>query len=128
MIEFSTTFKMFLDCNHIPGIGSGDEAMWDRTILIPFSERISDDEINRDLQEELKEEAAGILAWAVRGCLRYQEEGLNPPKGVTNAGQEYRKENDLYGRFLEEHCVVKEGLEVATSTRLPGAPTSAICS
>jgi putative DNA primase/helicase len=52
----------------------------------------------------------GILAWAVRGCLDWQKDGggatglLIPPE-IKAATQDYRQEEDVIGRFLQECCV-----------------------
>ena len=48
----------------------------------------------------------GILAWAVQGCLAWQEHGLEPPEAVRKATDEYRSEMDLLGQFLEDSCIV----------------------
>jgi putative DNA primase/helicase len=55
------------------------------------------------LLDKLKEESPGILAWLVRGCLAWQEEGLNPPVSVKMATDEYREEQDWIQIFLD-HC------------------------
>ncbi len=47
----------------------------------------------------------GILAWAVEGCLRWQEDGLEFPASVLHATAEYRDESDQVGRFIAEECV-----------------------
>jgi len=49
-------------------------------------------------------ELPGILAWAVRGCLDWQKEGLKEPTAVTQAVDIYRKEMDTIGQFLQECC------------------------
>jgi putative DNA primase/helicase len=54
----------------------------------------------------VREEGPGILAWAVRGCLGWQETGLNPPATVADATQEYRSAQDVLAGFLHEHCVL----------------------
>ncbi len=36
--------------------------------------------IERDGPEVFQEELPGILAWAVEGCLLWQQEGLEPPE------------------------------------------------
>ena len=51
-------------------------------------------------------ELSGILNWALDGCQQYQQEGLNPPNVILKATQEYFRENDRIGRFIEEKLVV----------------------
>ena len=51
------------------------------------------------------EELPGILAWAVRGCLAWQEaDSLREPAAVVEATQGYRDEMDTLAQFLEECC------------------------
>ena len=74
---------------------------------------IEDDEVDTDLLEKLKDEAPGILAWAMRGCLQYQEDGLKQPKEVEAAVHEFRNDSDIFGRFVAEYCVPHSGAEVS---------------
>jgi len=53
-------------------------------VLIDFPHQIPEAMKNNNLNEELKVEAPGILAWAIRGCLEWQRGGLNPPEKVLN--------------------------------------------
>ena len=64
------------------------------------------------LPEKLKEEKTGILAWLVRGCLEYQDKGLNPPEIVKAATEEYRQDEDIIGHFLQDRCVTKSECKV----------------
>ena len=57
------------------------------------------------MTKKLCAEGAGILAWAVRGCLEYQKNGLKPPKLVAEATAEYREESDVLNDFLHDACV-----------------------
>jgi len=57
------------------------------------------------LQAKLLAEANGIFSWGVEGCLAWQREGLNPPKPVLDATDEYFEAEDALGRWLEERCV-----------------------
>jgi putative DNA primase/helicase len=52
----------------------------------------------------LREESSGILAWAVRGCLEWQQKGLQPPAAVIRATAEYQTESDRLGEFVGECC------------------------
>ena len=61
------------------------------------------------LKDKLRDEAPGIPARAVRGCLAWQREGLNPPEVVRNATATCRTESLPMARFLEARCVVQTG-------------------
>ena len=47
---------------------------------------------------------AGILAWAVRGCLERQEKGLAIPNSIEASDQRLSGGNGPDRRFLEEMC------------------------
>lgn len=122
MVEFRPTHKLFLMTNHRPAIPPTEYAMWKRIHLIPFTLSYVDDpkedfERKRDpkLPEKLKAEASGILAWLVRGCLEWQQRGLDPPEYVKEAIAQYQEDEDTLGLFLSE-CTERDsdGSEKAT--------------
>jgi len=115
--EFKPTFKLFLATNHKPVIKGTDHAIWRRIRLVPFTVTIPDEEQDKALNDKLREELPGILAWAVRGCLAWQKQGLGAPEEVLNATQDYKNEMDTLGSFLEE-CCVQEAYAHVTSKAL----------
>ena len=68
-------FKLWLCGNHKPRISGSDNGIWRRPKLIPFTESIPVEERDLDFEDKLAAELPGILAWAVRGCLAWQEDG-----------------------------------------------------
>jgi putative DNA primase/helicase len=106
--EFTPQFKLFLVANHKPVVVGTDEAIWRRIRLIPFTVTIPPDERDKQLLEKLHRELPGILAWAVRGCLDWQRDGLGEPEAVSNATAAYRREMDVMADFIDEHCVLGE--------------------
>ena len=64
------------------------------------NERVADIE----LDAKLAAEASGILGWMVEGCLRWQQEGLNPPPAVVAATEEYFKDEDFFSSFVDYCC------------------------
>jgi putative DNA primase/helicase len=109
------TFKILMDCNHKPKIPADDPAIWNRLKLLPFTVTIPDAEIDRQMGAKLRAEAAGILAWAVRGCLEWQRRDLDEPQEVRQATQQHRREMDTIGRFISECCEVGAQFRQATS-------------
>jgi hypothetical protein len=81
-----------------------DYAIWRRIRLVPFTITIPEEERDKALPEKLKDEAAGILAWAVQGCLEWQRRGLGAPEEVKAATDSYREEMDVLGEFLKDRC------------------------
>lgn len=103
--EFIPNFKIWLAANHKPVIRGDDYAIWRRIRLIPFAVTIPPEEKDGKLPEKLRAEYPGILAWAVQGCLEWQQQGLNPPPEVLAATEEYKSEMDLIGKWIEECCI-----------------------
>ena len=104
--EFLPTHKIFLATNHKPVIRGTEHAIWRRHKLIPFVVTIPDDQQDKQLPEKLMAELPGILAWAVRGCLNWQDSGLGVPDEVRAATEEYRMEMDELGDFIGDRCVI----------------------
>lgn len=103
---FSPEFKLWAATNHKPEIQGTDNAIWDRVRLIPFEVRFEGKAVDVTLPEKLQAEATGVLAWLVRGCLEWQEQGLGTAAKIEAASKEYREEMDTFASFLEEECVV----------------------
>jgi putative DNA primase/helicase len=116
-VTFTPSYLIMLITNNKPHVTAEDPAIWDRLRLIPFTQRFvdnpkADNEHPKDkyLSRKLKEEAPGILAWLVRGCLAWQRAGgLHAPDSVMGATEDYRREEDILGRFLTECTIEKPG-------------------
>lgn len=105
--EFMPRFKLFMATNHKPLIRGTDYAIWRRIRLVPFAVTIPEAERDPQLADKLKAELPGILAWAARGCLDWQQHGLQEPDAVKAATNDYRSEMDVIGQFLDEQCTVQ---------------------
>ncbi|MFA5597599.1 MAG: phage/plasmid primase, P4 family [Pusillimonas sp.] len=106
---FKPTCKLVLQTNHKPDIRDTTYSSWARVKLLPFTETISDAEMDKDLPAKLKAESAGILNWLVKGCLEWQRIGLQPPAAVISATDSYRADSDAIGRFLDEETELTTG-------------------
>jgi putative DNA primase/helicase len=115
--SFRPAFKLWLSTNNKPVIQGTDDAIWDRLRLIPFTQRFDGDRQDPKLPEKLRSELSGVLAWMVEGCLEWQEHGLGEPESVRKATDQYRAEMDTLAAFIEDRCVVREGI-VAPATPL----------
>ncbi|OGQ63892.1 MAG: hypothetical protein A3I81_12845 [Deltaproteobacteria bacterium RIFCSPLOWO2_02_FULL_55_12] len=121
-ISFPQSYTLFLLTNARPHVNSDDYALWKRLLLIPFGISFVDDpqaphERRKipNMADTLRREAPGILAWLVRGCLAWQREGLNPPEIVKVATEDYREDEDLLLRFIEDSCEVHHDAEVGAA-------------
>ena len=102
---YTPQFKLLIAGNHKPGLRNIDEAIRRRFHLLPFTIRIPPECRDAKLFERLKAEWPAILAWAIRGCLAWQADGLRPPAAVIDATAEYFDDEDGFGRWLAECCV-----------------------
>jgi len=114
-IEFDPTHKLWMYGNHKPVIRGADVGLWRRIRLVPFAVTIPAEDADPRLADKLARERAGVLAWAVRGCLAWRREGLTPPEAVASATEMYRHESDCLAAFLEERCVVEMCARVGKS-------------
>ncbi|MBX3387185.1 MAG: hypothetical protein KF768_11490 [Phycisphaeraceae bacterium] len=114
-IEFDPTHKLWIYGNHKPSIRGTDDGIWRRMRLISFAVTIPDAEKDPHLVDRLRAERSGILAWAVRGCLEWQRDGLGLPHAVASATEAYRGESDRLAAFIEERCVVGQWASVGKS-------------
>jgi putative DNA primase/helicase len=107
--EFTPEFKLVIAGNHKPSLRSVDEAIRRRLHLVPFTVTIPEEERDATLIEKLRKEFAGILAWAIQGCLEWQRRSLNPPSAVREATADYLAAEDALGRWIEDRCTTSNG-------------------
>ena len=86
-----------------------------RIRLIPFEVEIAEDKQDAKLLDKLLQEGEAILAWAIRGCLSWQNDGLGLPVAVKEASQAYREESDVIGRFFDDCCILESGHQTQSS-------------
>lgn len=113
--EFEPTAKIILTSNHRPTIKGTDLAIWRRLRLIPFDVTIPKAEQDESLPTKLRAEGEGILAWMVRGCLEWQQDGLGLPDEVQAATDSYRADEDQLGGFIANCCISEYHARVTAS-------------
>lgn len=114
-VDMRIQFKIWLSSNYKPAIRGTDNGIWRRFLLVPFQNHLKAGERDSKLQEKLRAELPGILAWAVRGAQGWHQRGgglngLAPPKKVLEAVQEYKEDNDVVGRWIDERCTLQPDL------------------
>lgn len=103
--EYVVTYKVWLNANHKPDITDTTYAIWRRVKLIPFTVTIPPAERIKDMATKMRSEHPAILAWAVQGCLDWQQTGLAEPIEVIEATGVYQQESDILAEFIEARCV-----------------------
>lgn len=116
IIVFDPTHTLFFLTNFKPRVDSDDAALWRRLRLIPFCmefvhhpEKSNQRQRIDGLDALLVEEAPGIQAWLVEGCILWQREGLDPPPEVLEAMEDYRLNEDPIQQFINERCLLSPG-------------------
>lgn len=104
--QFQPVCKLWFGANDYPGVRGTAEAFWRRVHVIPFNVVIPQGEKDMDLPAKLMAEGPGILAWAVRGCLAWQREGLNPPDAVRRGTEGWQQKADHLERFCTEELIL----------------------
>lgn len=115
LVEFKPTHLGLLITNHKPHAPADDQALWERIVLIPYTQRFLTDPDPRKPNEHqadkllgatLRSEAAGILTWLVQGCIRWRDEGLTVPDELKQHTKFYRAELDNVGEWIADHVVL----------------------
>jgi putative DNA primase/helicase len=113
--SFQPEYKLWLVANDRPRVRGTDQAFWRRVRVIPLGVEIPRKERDQNLSEKLRDEWPGILAWAVRGCLKWQAEGLSQPKAVRSATKVWHREMDHLKKFVGEQLIFAPGHKIPAS-------------
>lgn len=113
--DFQATHKLIIQTNNKPVVTESTEAIWDRLLLVPFTQHYPPGVADTTLKDQLYAERSGVLNWAVAGCLELQVLGmdLGYPEEVVRATASYRAREDVLGAFVAEEC------ELQTARRGP---------
>lgn len=97
--------KIVIASNTKPTVKDTSEGFWRRVRLLDFPVHFNGTSRDSDLLEKLRGELPGILNRAMAGCREWQEIGLIEPQSVIDATSQYRDEEDVVGRWLEEATI-----------------------
>ncbi len=100
--EFVPTHKLVLAVNHLPGISGTDVGIWRRLVVVPFAHQVPESERDPKLPQKLRDEAQGILAWAIAGAKRWLEDGLGSCAAIDAAKAKYVEEANVLVQFLDD--------------------------
>lgn len=101
---FKPQFTLWMQGNFMPTVISGGDAFWRRMRQIPFENQVEKGKEDGYLPQKLRDEGSAILAWMVKGAVKYISRGLKTPSKVELATSEYRVTEDDVTQFLEECC------------------------
>ena len=107
--EYKPTAKIVMIGNHKPIADHDDSAFFRRMIMVPFDNVVKEESQDKDLESKLEKEMSGILNWMIAGLDIYRKEGLTEvPEKIKQANQDYQKQCDALGEFLESECLSSE--------------------
>ena len=107
VFEFLPKFTLWLCANDAPKIRHEDEGLWRRILRVPFEHSVPPEKRDPELKRTLshpREGGPAVLAWIVRGCREWLEQGFCPPSAVTASTAKYRAEMDPLGPFIADEC------------------------
>jgi putative DNA primase/helicase len=113
------TWQLWFTTNDKPRSDDNTWGFWSRVVVVDFPRQFTDDD-DPELEATLASEAQGILAWAVRGAVRYYAEGPAAlrvrPQSVVAKTAEYREDMDPLTPLFEGGYLVRCEQEVWTPT------------
>ena len=115
--DFKSQFKIYVNTNYLPVITYMTLFSSNRIFIIPFDRHFEPCEQDNTLKSEFAkaEVQSAILNWLIQGYILLEKEGLNPPKTVTKATEDFNNDCDKVKRFFEECLVGNPQAEVRTS-------------
>lgn len=114
--DFMPKFKLWLTTNHKPIIQGTDDGIWRRLVVIPFDVTISESDREKDIAERLLTERDEIFKWLVDGAVEwYKHKDLRIPESIRSEKEEYRKEMNVFGEFLDDNCDIGADMEAKAS-------------
>lgn len=105
-------FTCWVRTNHKPIIKGDDDGIWRRIVILPFRRKFSEETRDSGLEGKLMAERDGILRWMVEGAAQYLRLGLYLSPAMQAERNQYRKDSDLLGEFLEERITAAAGARV----------------
>ncbi len=101
---FTPQFTMWLSTNFLPRVNDDTIFKSDRIWVIEFNKHFDDDNRDSNLKElfEHPDNQTIVLKWLLDGYKDYIKQGLNPPKCVIDATEEYARQNDRILCFRDD--------------------------
>lgn len=104
-IQVTPRCKLAWAMNELPRVSDPNSGLFRRVKVVGFP-AIAESDRDPTLKEAIKTEGAGILNWALEGLSRLRNRGrFEVPAEVQDATKQFRDNNDIPGRFVEECCV-----------------------
>lgn len=103
--EFTASFKIWINTNHLPNITDDTVFKSNRVQLIPFNKHFNENKQDRGLKARLikKENISALFNWCMEGFQRMASRGgLQIPDVIRQEIEKYEEQNDRIGAFMHE--------------------------
>jgi putative DNA primase/helicase len=107
---FHAQFKISLVGNYAPKLKGRSAAMERRLRVIPFTNTPSQPDL--DLKEKLRPEYPAILRQMIDSSLMWQRDRLGTAPAITAATSAYFEQQDAFGRWRDERCILDRNLSL----------------
>jgi len=104
--EFYPEFMLMCAMNQMPEIREDDMAFFRRLKLIEFTKTFSEEEMDKNLSNKLRNESEGIFNWCVDGYQLYKSEGLKDAECIKTSLKYYIERNSPLIEFFKQHILV----------------------
>lgn len=107
--QFVNGAKLFFSCNNVPETKDDSDAFYRRWIIIPFTQTISDNEVDPQILDKLTKpsELSGLLNKAIEGRRRLLTNGRFSKEGNTEENRiAYTKLSDLVSCFIQDEVLI----------------------
>jgi putative DNA primase/helicase len=114
-IEFRQTWQLWFTTNKLPRASDNSWGFWSRVLAVDFPYQFVGEDADTHLEAKLESEAAGILAWVVRGAVDWYAAGLgeSPAAVVAKTGQ-YREDLDPLEPIIQAGYLVRCDTDIWT--------------
>lgn len=107
-MKFRPYAKHFIAMNELPFIGDDSYGMWRRFKIINFPRTITEDEMDRELENKLNKYLPGMFNWALEGYkrLKARDFKLNDSPAMIISKDQFRNSIDSTKCFSNDHLIV----------------------
>ena len=110
IIDVKPTHKIALLCNKIPAFSDPDDpAIWARTMCLEFPitfvenpKKLNEKKIDKTLKKKVELWKQDFMLLLIENYKLYKKEGLKPTEEVLKFTKEYKDENDVYLKYVNE--------------------------
>lgn len=108
--------KLLWAMNALPRVPEAENGIFRRVKVVRFP-HMPKDMRDPKVKENIKNEGAGILNWALDGLARLRDRGYFViPKSVTEATEQFEHNNDVAAVFVSDKCKVGGDLKTGSAT------------